>query len=102
MQDAYLSEDKVMCALLERAGGKKADDPAIKEKLPALLVSNTYKSWQELAGTNNRATSCCPPVRAAIPHCLQLLNMTCMHVRVAMLSYSNVFGQCTVIFNTVV
>lgn len=29
-----------MCALLERAGGKKADDPAIKEKLPALLVSN--------------------------------------------------------------
>lgn len=40
LQDAYLSGDKVMCALLERAGGKKSDDPAIREKLPALLVSS--------------------------------------------------------------
>lgn len=38
MQDAYLSNDKVMCALLERAGGKLANDPSIKDKLPALLV----------------------------------------------------------------
>ena len=27
-----------MCALLERAGGKMADDPAIKDKLPAQMV----------------------------------------------------------------
>lgn len=28
-----------MCALLEHAGGMKADHPAIKEKLPAQEVS---------------------------------------------------------------
>ena len=28
-----------MCALLERAGGMRADNPAIKEKLPAQEVS---------------------------------------------------------------
>ena len=39
LQDAYLSGDQVMCALLERAGGKRADHPAIKDKLPAQLVS---------------------------------------------------------------
>ena len=39
LQDAFLSGDKVMCALLERAGGKKADDPAIRDKLPALQVT---------------------------------------------------------------
>lgn len=38
LQDAYLSRDQVMCALLERAGGKMADDPAIKDKLPAQMV----------------------------------------------------------------
>lgn len=38
LQDAYLSGDKVMCALLERAGGKTSDDPAIKGKLPAQMV----------------------------------------------------------------
>lgn len=41
LQDAYLSGDQVMCALLERAGGKRADHPAIKDKLPAQLVSPT-------------------------------------------------------------
>ena len=39
LQDAYLSGDQVMCALLERAGGMRADHPAIKEKLPAQEVS---------------------------------------------------------------
>lgn len=39
LQDAYLSGDQVMCALLERAGGMKADHPAIKEKLPKQEVS---------------------------------------------------------------
>lgn len=39
LQDAYLSGDPVMCALLERAGGMKADHPAIKEKLPNQEVS---------------------------------------------------------------
>ncbi len=38
LQDAYLGGDQVMCALLERAGGKMADDPAIKDKLPAQMV----------------------------------------------------------------
>ena len=38
LQDAYLSGDQVMCALLERAGGMRADHPAIIEKLPAQEV----------------------------------------------------------------
>lgn len=38
LQDAYLSGDQVMGALLERAGGKMADHPTIKDKLPAHLV----------------------------------------------------------------
>lgn len=41
LQDAYLSGDQVMCALLERAGGMRADHPAIIEKLPAQEVKTS-------------------------------------------------------------
>ncbi len=40
-----------MCALLERAGGKMADDPAIKAKLPAQMVCCPVTSFAQIAHT---------------------------------------------------
>ncbi len=39
LQDAYLVHDKVMYAMLERAGAKMSDDGAIKAKLQNQTVS---------------------------------------------------------------
>ena len=39
LQDAYLVHDKVMYAMLERAGAKMSDDGAVKAKLQNQTVS---------------------------------------------------------------
>ena len=61
LQDAYLVHDKVMYAMLERAGAKMSDDGAIKAKLQNQTV-----------GASNQTLSSCGKMHApkAVPACL--------------------------------
>ena len=61
LQDAYLVHDKVMYAMLERAGAKMSDDSSIKAKLQNQTVS---ASTQPLSSCGNMS-----PLKA-VPACL--------------------------------
>ncbi|KAL3159544.1 hypothetical protein ABBQ38_009960 [Trebouxia sp. C0009 RCD-2024] len=65
LQDAYLSGDQVMCALLERAGGMKADHPAIKEKLPKQEAKQRAEKIGRRQEKVQRIVQACPEVATA-------------------------------------